>query len=409
MKYLKEENKRIATRLAFMLIPVSGLAMDIYVPSFPHMVKDLQVTNDQVRLTLTIFLVSYGLSQLFLGSIVDSWGRYRIGLTALAVFSLSNFLICATNSIDVILFTRALQGIVISLVIVSKRALFIDVYKGPLQKHYTSMLSIVWSSAPILAPFLGGYLQELFGWRANFLFLGIYGTVMFVLELMYSGETLPQFRPFRLPQVLKNYRNFIRRKDFVTGVIILGLSYSMSIIFGMSAPFIIEHTFHLSAVATGYCALVSGLSLLAGGLLSKKLLHQAMLPKLQTASILQLVLIAGMYISGSFYSSLILMIVFVAGLHFLMGFVYNIYFTYCLTQFPQHAGAAGGFTSGGGYITTSALSYMVVHLIPVKDQSSLAVCYAVVLLLIGGALLYVRRALKERQREEKRSLTVSVS
>jgi len=409
MKYLKEENKRIATRLAFMLIPVSGLAMDIYVPSFPHMVKDLQVTNDQVRLTLTIFLVSYGLSQLFLGSLVDSLGRYRIGLTALAIFSGSNFLICATNNMDVILFTRALQGILISLVIVSKRALFIDIYQGAQQKHYTSMLSIVWSSAPILAPFLGGYLQELWGWRANFFFLGIYGTVMFLLELIYSGETLPHFRPFRLPQVLKNYGNFLRRKDFATGVIILGLSYSMSIIFGMSAPFIIEHTFHLSAVATGYCALISGLSLMAGGILSKKLLYKKMLPKLQTASLLQLILIAGMYISGSFYSSLVLMILFVAGLHFLMGFVYNIYFTYCLTQFPQHAGAAGGFTSGGGYITTSVLSYVVVHVIPVKDQSTLAICYAVVLMLIGVALMYVKPVLKKMQREEMVSLVASVS
>ncbi|MBV8251332.1 MAG: MFS transporter [Chitinophaga sp.] len=397
MKHLKAENKQIATYIAFILIPISGLAMDIYVPSFPHMAKELGVTNDLVRLTLTVFLISYGLSQLFLGSLVDSFGRYKTGLIALIIFTLSNFLIAIINDIHLILAIRILQGMVISVIMIAKRSFFVDIYSGEQRKHYTSLLSVVWSAAPILAPFLGGYLQDIFGWRANFVFLGIYGVVMVLLEWLYGGETILQRVPWNLKTILGNYGRFMSRKDFTPGVVIIGFSYSMSIVFGMSAPFLIEKTFGHSAVTTGYCALASGISLLLGGLLAKRLIQRKMFPKLWTATMIQLLLALIMYTSASVYTSLLSMMCFVAGMHFLMGFVYNIYFTHCLTSFPENAGAAGGFTSGGGYLVTAATSYVVVNAIHMEGQQSLAAGYITIILLIAGVLLLVKRILSPAQ------------
>ena len=127
MKRLKKENEWIGTILAFMIIPISGFAIDVYVPSFPQMVNDLHATPSDIRLTLSIFLISYGVSQLFVGSIVDSFGRYKIALVSLLVFVLSNIAIVVTKNIEVIFVMRALQGLVISLIMVAKRTLFIDI------------------------------------------------------------------------------------------------------------------------------------------------------------------------------------------------------------------------------------------------------------------------------------------
>lgn len=106
MKRLKKENEWIGTILAFMIIPISGFAIDVYVPSFPQMVNDLHATPSDIRLTLSIFLISYGVSQLFVGSIVDSFGRYKIALVSLLVFVLSNLAIVITKSIEVIFVMR---------------------------------------------------------------------------------------------------------------------------------------------------------------------------------------------------------------------------------------------------------------------------------------------------------------
>lgn len=397
MKVLKKEHEWISTIIAFSLIPISGFAMDVYVPSFPDMVQDLNTGIGSVRYTLSIFLVSYGLSQLFVGSLVDSFGRYKLSLLSNMIFILSNIIIATTHSIDLIIVMRAVQGFVISIMMVSKRSFFIDVYSGDKVKHYTSLLSIVWSVAPIVAPFVGGYLQTLFGWRANFCFLAIYGLAILLLDLRFGGETIKTPRPFKLSAILTVYKTFFSARDFVIGIVILGLSYSTAIVFGMAAPFIIEHDFHLTPVVTGYSALASGVALFFGGLLSKKLITKPFFSKIRMANLLQISVAIIMFLTASRYYNLISLIGFVATLHFLMGFIYNIYFTYCLTKFSANAGAAGGVTSGGAYIVTSIASGVLVSLVNVHDQRTLAICYIAIAAVIGLLMFFIPAHLKNKK------------
>lgn len=395
MKRLKKENEWISTVQAFVLIPISGFAMDVYVPSFPEMVRDLNTTVSNVQFTMTIFLISYGVSQLFIGSLIDSYGRYRLNLIALAIFTASNFVIVATKSIELIFVMRAVQGLVISIIMVSKRSFFIDVYTGDKQRHYTSLLSIVWSAAPVLAPFFGGYLQQNFGWTANFYFLGGYGLVMLIMELIFSGETIKEYKSFDFKSVLGVYKRIFKAQDFTLGIWVLGLSYSMAILFGMSAPFIIEHTFHLSAVVTGYCALLSGTALMLGGILGKFLIKKPFYKKLSLANIGQAIIAIIMFLCAGWYANLVTLMVFVVLIHFLMGFIYNIYFTYCLTRFPADAGIAGGMTSGGAYIVTSAASYTIASFVHVDGQQALAISYFILIVAITLVLLLVKLNLKK--------------
>jgi MFS family permease len=96
---LKEKNQRISTVLAFALLPLSGFATDIYIPSLPSMGADMHISSIQVQLTLTLFLISYGTSQLFLGSILDAYGRYRFSIGALLVFIVASIVIAITHNI----------------------------------------------------------------------------------------------------------------------------------------------------------------------------------------------------------------------------------------------------------------------------------------------------------------------
>ncbi|HEK22103.1 MULTISPECIES: MFS transporter [unclassified Mucilaginibacter] len=397
MRRVTDSNRNISAILAFILIPISGFAMDVYVPSFPSMVHDLGTSVSNVRLTMTIFLISYGVSQLFVGSIIDSYGRYKLGLASLAAFIVTNLVIVSTRSIELMFVMRALQGFLISIIMVSKRSLFIDVFEGDKQKHYTSLLSVVWSAAPVIAPFLGGYLQHVFVWRANFYFLAIYAFVMLLLELSYSGETLARTKPFHLASVVNTYKKMITAPDFAYGIVILGLSYSMAIIFGMSAPFFIENVFHYSPVVTGYAALSSGVALLLGGMLSKSMIARNFMAKLTIANLLQAAFAVAMFATASWFSSIYAIMFFVISLHFLMGFMYNIYFTYCLTRFPENAGVSGGITSGGGYIVTSFFSYLLANTLNIHNQQTFAISYIVLIILIGVMLLLLRQYLNSKK------------
>ena len=161
------KNRRINTILAFALLPMTGFATDIYLPSLPSMAAEMHVSVAAIQLSIVLFMVSAGVSQLFVGSLLDSFGRRKPVLVALAVFAAASFLIGAFHSIYMVYAMRVVQGVMVAFIAVGKRAYFMDTYSGEELKNYTSLFSIVWAVAPIVAPFLGGYLQSSFGWSSN--------------------------------------------------------------------------------------------------------------------------------------------------------------------------------------------------------------------------------------------------
>jgi MFS family permease len=381
MRIIEKDHDGIGTILAFILIPLSGFATDIYLPSLPAMADQLHATNAEVQLTIVFFLISYGISQLFIGSLLDSFGRYRITIAALLLFSIASFTIANAQSVYIIYLMRVVHGITVAAIVVGKRAYFVDIFSGEKLKHYTSLFSIVWSAAPIIAPFFGGYLQTAFGWESNFYLIGYFALIMLVLELIFGGESLKVYQKFHFKSIVQIYGNMLKTLSFSLGLIMLGLSNAMFMVYGMSGPFIIEHTFHDSAITTGYCSLALGVSLLLGGFLGKTLINYPFVKKLTIAIGIQFVLTAIMICIPAAYTNLITMMMFAFSIHFIAGFVFNNYFSFCLSLFPKNAGIASGVTGGALYVITSILSYGIVSLIPAKSQASLGLSYMVLVLL----------------------------
>ena len=374
---LKEKNKLIATLLAFAVIPMSGLATDIYLPSMPTMAIELQQPETKIQLTLTLFLISYGITQFFAGSVVDSFGRYRVTLVSLGLFMVSFLVTVLTRDIMVIYAMRILQGVLAGFAIVSKRAFFVDVFEGEQRKHYLSVMTIVWSVGPIVAPFLGGYLQKLFGWQSNFYVLAGYSLVLLILELLFSGETLKVKKPFVINFVLKEYDMMFRTKDFFYGMLMCGISYAMVIFFNLCGAFIIEHKMGYSEVVAGYVSLILGLAWMSGGFLGKFLIEKDFLPKIRFANYTQLFLILFMIFCSFFLNNINSLVAFAFVIHITAGFIFNNYFAYCIGRFPNSAGVAGGLTGGVSYIITSAVSYSIVAILRPTMQFDVATGYLI--------------------------------
>jgi MFS family permease len=396
IKRIKEKNQRIATILSLALIPMSGFAIDIYIPSLPAMGVGLHASSIEVQFTISIFLISYGLSQLFVGSLLDSYGRYRIGLYGLVVFALASVVIATTDNIYVIYSMRIIHGITVALIVVAKRAYFVDVFTGDKLKYFLSIFTIIWSTGPILAPFLGGYLQSVFGWRSNFYFLAIYAVVILILEMTYGGETLKSIKGFDLKRIVNVYIQMIRTINFTLGLVILGFAYSMVMVYNMTGPFIIEHEFHLTPVVAGYCSLILGLAWMTGGFIGKATINRPFFKKLSVNFMLQSLFVVIMLISTFFLSNLFTLIVFAFLIHVTAGYTYNNYFTRSMSQFPQNAAIAGGLSGGVVYIIVSILSYAVVLFIPGKDERNLGYSYALLIGLSAMVMFVVVRINKRK-------------
>jgi MFS family permease len=388
MRQINNRNIEICTVLSFILIPLSGLATDVYMPSMPDMAKAFDTDASGIQKTLILFLISYGVAQFFAGAVLDSFGRYRTGLWALAIFTATNFIIVTTSHLEIIYAMRIIQGIATAFIVVGKRAFFVDVYEGEKQKHYTGLLTIVWATAPIIALFVGGFLQKKYGWASNFELLGIYSFIMLVSELIFGGESLQQKKPFKIKGIANVYKKLLSDFQFSAGLFVLGISNSIVIVFSMAVPFIVEHRYHMSPVVTGYSGLISGVAILVGGILGK-MSKKNIIVISSKAIVVQIILIAIM-LATSFNDSYPLMMIFVFMIHAIVGFIFNLFFTFCLTRFPENAGVASGLTSGGNYMVTSAFSTSLLAFIYVNDQLYLATCYFILSAIVCALLFALR-------------------
>lgn len=392
MKFQNTKYLYISTLLAFILIPLGGLTTDIYIPSLPAMAEDLSVPVEKVQISLLLFMVSSGFSQLFIGSILDSFGRYRINIFALIIFSLASFIIALVPEIYVIYLMRIIQGITVSLIIVGKRAFFVDLYKGEKLKNYTSLFSIVWATAPIVAPFIGGYLQVLFGWQSNFYLLGILTVIILVFELRFTGESLQNFQVFKRKEIVSVYRKMLGTPDFYLGLIIIGLSYSLLVVYGMISPFIIEKVYGFSPVVTGYSSLASGIALMSGGIISKLMIKKGLFAKINTAITLQLIIVFAMFAVTLKYDGLVFLLGFTLSLHLLSGFIFNNVYAYSLQRFTTNAGIASGLTGGGVYVVSSVAGYGLINLFEIKDIQTFALVNFIIVATLFVTILLFRKA-----------------
>lgn len=378
--------KRI-TLIAFFSIPLSGFITDIYLPSFPAMAKDFAVNEREIQWTLTVYLLSYGVSQLFIGSLLDSIGRYRPKLCALLLLVLSSLMISLADSILIICVWRIIQGIAVSTLVVATRALFMDIYEGSLLKNYLSYFTMIWSCGPILSPFLGGYLEKSFHWGVNFYFLALYAAILFLLEIFFGKETMSDSKEADVRGSVNIYKMMLKNKQFIFGVFILGLSYSIVMLFNTTGPFIIENTFNFTPVTIGYCTLLLGFSWVLGGMIAKINMGLAFRFRVFVPLLIQL-LAAGVLLGISFfYQNLVLTIGFAFLIHTVSGVLFTSFFTSSMLFFPAHAGAAGGVMGGLVYIITSVISFVISLSGRVSTQGELAGHYLILSVLLALVVL----------------------
>ena len=285
-------------------------------------------------------------------------------------------------------FWRVVQGIGTAFVVVAKRAYFVDVYDAERRKHYLSYFTIVWSCGPIIAPFLGGYLEELFHWQANFYFLAVYAALLFGAEAIFSGETIRVVKKFNLKKTVKLYRVMLRNKAFVLGILILGLAYSVVMVFNIAGPFVVEKHFNFNAVVIGYCTLILGISWMIGGILSKRFNFYSFPIKNKFAVITQLVLISILVILGIYFDTLYLLIAFAFLIHICSGFIFTNYFTNNMIYYPSNAGIAGGLIGGLLYIITSFSSFVISSSGEIIDTKDMALRYLLISIPLAIAIFY---------------------
>jgi MFS family permease len=238
-----------------------------------------------------------------------------------------------------------------------------------------SLFTIIWSTGPIAAPFVGGYLEAFFGWQSNFILLGGLVLICAFFDWIFGSETLQKPVKFNFRNLAGIYSSMLKTSSFTLGILILSFTYSIVMIYNMTGPFIIENTFKMNSVASGYCSLALGFAWLFGGLISKRMILRPFQKKVNINISIQLFLVVLMLCLSTVISNLALLVFFAFLIQMNTAFTYNNYFTYYLRRFPNYAAMSGGLTGGIVYIMVSFFSYTVVNFFPPKHMTNLSLSY----------------------------------
>jgi hypothetical protein len=185
----------------------------------------------------------------------------------------------------------------------------------------------------------------------------------------------------------------------------LGLAYTMVMVYNMTGPFIIEHQLQLTPITAGYCSLILGFAWMVGGFIGKATINQPFYNKLLINLFFQITFVILMIISLNFMANLFSLVFFAFMIHIGAGYTYNNYFTYSMSRFPKNAGIAGGLSGGVVYIIVSFLSYGIVSFIPAKDERNLSHSYLIIILL-SGVVMYVIFRINKKHKAVKAAIAV---
>ncbi|WP_107852576.1 Bcr/CflA family multidrug efflux MFS transporter [Oceanimonas marisflavi] len=196
------------------LAGLTPLAIDMYLPSLPTIARDLGVPVSQAQLTISVFLAGFALGQLLYGPLADSVGRKPVMLGGLGLFTLASIGCAVANSIETLMAFRLLQAIGGAAGSVVLNALLRDMFERDMFARIMSMVILVMTLAPLVAPIVGGYLLLVGHWHSIFVLLAIIGALVSVALALRIPETLkPEHRqPFRLWPVLQNYGRVLRHR-----------------------------------------------------------------------------------------------------------------------------------------------------------------------------------------------------
>lgn len=251
---LRDPSLRSSLVLA-LLATLGPYTIDAFFPSMRAMAAEFGISYWQVQQTLTAYMVPYAVMSLVHGSLSDAIGRRRVVLVGLVLYALASAGCALAPRFTVLLAFRALQGMVGGAGMIIGRAVVRDRYRGVQAQRVMSVITIMFSIGPALAPVIGGWVHIWFGWRAVFSSMAIYGLALTLMVLRKLPETLPvsQRTPLRLGALVHNVLEVARHREFLLLATASGLSFVALQTYIGAAPAIILDHWH--GTETGFAAL----------------------------------------------------------------------------------------------------------------------------------------------------------
>lgn len=252
-RYLDRNTPPHITTLV-LIAGTGAIPMNVFLASLPEMGVFFGQPYSIMQFTLTAYLALTGLLQLVIGPLSDRIGRRPVALWTLVIFIAASYTAAQTTSFEMFMIFRCLQAAIVSGFVVS-RAGVRDMVAREKAAGMLGYVAMGMALAPMMAPALGGFLADAFGWQSNFYALALIACFTLVIVFFDLGETNVH-RSASFSAQLKNYPALLTSRRFWGYAFVQVFAVGTFFAYLGGAPFVGDVFYNLSASQVGlYLAL----------------------------------------------------------------------------------------------------------------------------------------------------------
>lgn len=380
---------RRLTLLVASLTALGPFAIDTYLPAFGQIGEALGATPLAVQQTLSVYMLCFGVMNLWHGAISDSIGRRRVLLVSLMVFAIGCAGASLAASIEQLWFWRAVQGLAGGAGMTVGRAVVRDRVTGSEAQRILAQAMMIFALAPAIAPIVGGWITYGLGWRAIFVFLTGVALLIWLSTWLLLPETLaPERRQSLKPSnLLRGYAGFFGSGDFWRLSGSLSCNFQGLFLVVMAAPVLLPGAMGLGPTQFGWLFVPATTGGLIGGFLASRLAGRRPIDWCIRAGYaimaLGAVLNVGVNLGGMppLWIGIPPFMVYTTG----MGLALSSLQVRLLDLSPQRAGMV---SSCQAFVQSLANAATAAFVAPLLWDSPLKIALGMSVLLVAGALLY---------------------
>jgi DHA1 family bicyclomycin/chloramphenicol resistance-like MFS transporter len=364
-------------------------------PSLPSLARYFAVGVDDIQLTLSVFLVGLAMAQLAYGPLSDRFGRRPVLLVGLAIYVAASVVCMLSPSVPVLVAARFVQAVGACVGPVLGRAVVRDVYGREGAARALAYMSAAMALAPAIGPILGGFLEDWFGWRVNFLALVLYGSSGLVIAWRILPETnkAPDLQAAQPIRILLGYRGFLNHRSYVGYVLCCAFAYSGIFAFISGSSYVLQEVVGLGPIGFGLCFAGVVIGYIIGTIVAGRLSRRLGIDRLIAVgagigvaggALLLALSLAGSTRSGFAGALLIVgpMLVFMIG----VGLVLPNSIAGAIGPFPRAAGAASALL---GFTQMTAAAAIGIAVAALYDGSSVPMTATIAAVAVGVLLAFM--------------------
>lgn len=389
---MNSKNRTTIILILGLLSAIGPFSIDMYLPGFPAIAKDLHTSIETVAYSLSSFFIGICIGQVLCGPLLDRYGRKMPLYAGLLLYILATIGCVFTNSVEVLIALRFLQAIGGCVGMVAPRAIIRDLFPVEESAKIFSYMILILGVSPIIAPTAGSYIITHFGWHAIFIILTILAVMLLMAVVIWLPESKQPDPTYSLQPkpILQSFWIVLQQPQFFTYAVTGAISSAGLFAYLAGSPYVFMELFGTTEQQYGGI-----FALIAAGLITSSQLNNWLLKKYSSQQIVKATLaiqtIAGIVLFGAtalgwlnLYSTIALIFVYLS----CQGFNFPNSSALSMAPFTKHAGSAsalmGAIQMGVGALASALVGLFIPHnALPMTGVMAACVLLAWVLLFFS--------------------------